>query len=172
MNIKSHCGICDHRIYDFNTGAICGLTNEAPDFVRKCNYIKPEKKLEEKIVEVHTKLKLVTKTKTDTISHFIFFTLLNIALVTVYYFLATYDNYEGYVPGLRFVIIGSLCLLAIAIGPINKYRRDYKIAKNDKQRLDELLKIYKLDYEVSINIVNEAHGDYDIEKQVKIFRIG
>lgn len=172
MNIKSHCGICDNRIYDFQTGAICGLTNEAPDFVQKCNYIKPEKQLEAKIVEVYTKLKLVTKTKTDTISHFIFFTLLNIGIVVTYYFLAIYGGNDGYAPGLRYIIIGSLCLLGISIGPINKYIRDYKIAKNDKQRLDELLKIYKLDYEVSINIVNEAHGDYDIEKQVKIFRVG
>jgi len=72
VQIKSHCGICDHRIYDFKTGSICGLINEAPNFTHKCNYIKPEKKLEEKIVEVHTKQKLVTKTKTDTISHFLY----------------------------------------------------------------------------------------------------
>ncbi|WP_046756754.1 hypothetical protein [Kordia jejudonensis] len=172
IDIKSHCTICDNRIYDFQTGAICGLTNEAPNFSQKCKYIKPEKKLEEKIVEVHTKLKLVTKTKTDTISHFIFFTILNILIVTVYYFLVTYDMYNGYVPGIRFVIVGSLCLLGIAIGPIHKYRRDYKIAKNNKERLDALLKIYKLDYEVSVDIINEAHGDYDVEKQVKIFRVG
>lgn len=172
IDIKSHCGICDHRIYDFQTGAICGVTNEAPDFTRKCDIIKLEKKLEEKIVDVHTKLKLVTKTKTDTISHFIFFTIINIVIVVTYYFLAVYGGNSGYAPGLRYVVIGSICLFGIAIGPINKYRRDYKIAKNNKERLDALLKIYKLDYEVDIKIINEAHGDFDVEKEVKIFRTG
>jgi len=93
-------------------------------------------------------------------------------ILFIYYLLATYEGYDGYVPGLRFVVIGSICLFGVSIGPINKYIRDYKIAKNNRQRLDELLKIYKLDYEVSINIINEAHGGYDVEKQVKIFRVG
>jgi len=172
MNIKSHCDICDHRIYDIQTGGICRLTQKAPNFVQKCDVIKLEKQLEAKIVEVHTKLKKVIKTKTDTISHFILFSLINVAILTIYYFLYTYEGNVGTAPGLSFIIFIAICLFGVSIGPINTYRRDYKIAKKQQATLDALLKIYKLDYEVSIDIINEAHGDFDVEKQVKIFRVG
>ena len=172
MEVKKHCGICDHKIYDIQTGAVCGLTKKAPDFVRKCNYIKPEKALEAKIVEVHTKLKLVTKKKADTISHFIFYSLINVGVLTIYYFLYFYEGNVGTAPGLPFIIFLFIGLLGVAIGPINTYMRDYKIAKNQQKELHAILKIYKLDYEVSIKIFNEAHGDFNVEKRVKIFRVG
>ena len=172
IDIKSHCGICDHRIYDFQTGAICGVTNEAPDFTHKCNVIKLEKKLEEKIVDVHTKLKLVTKTKANTISHFILFASLNVLFWFIYYFLYVHEGNNDTIVGLPYVVFVSICLFGVAIGPVNKYVRDNKIAKKDKEHLDALLKIYKLDYEVDVNIINEAHGDFDVEKEVKIFRTG
>ncbi|WP_420573346.1 hypothetical protein [Kordia sp.] len=172
MNNKAHCGICDHKIYDFDIGAICGITNEAPNFSGKCNSIKPEQQLEAKIVDVHTKLKLVTKTKKDTIGHFILYSLINIAIVTLYYFIFTHEVQTGGKKGVLVIAFLSICLFGIAVGPINTYVIDYKIAKKAKEELDALLKIYKLDYEISIEISNEAHGDYDVEKKVKIFRIG
>ncbi|WP_298520930.1 hypothetical protein [uncultured Kordia sp.] len=134
--------------------------------------IKLEQQLEARIVDVYTKLELVTKTKKDTISHFIFYCLGIVGVFIVANLLsASETSIRGYSMS-PFVIFLVICFAAVAIGPINKYRRDYKIAKKQQEELDELLKIYKLDYKVSVKIINEAHGDFDVEKEIKIFRVG
>ena len=77
MNNERHCRICDHRKLDMMTGSFCGLTNAKPDFSNQCNTIQLNKTLEERIEEIEVKLKLVTRTKTDTIGHFIMFFIQN-----------------------------------------------------------------------------------------------
>lgn len=34
-----HCNLCENEEWDLINGSICNLTNEKPDFYKKCNYI-------------------------------------------------------------------------------------------------------------------------------------
>lgn len=172
MQSERHCRICDHRKLDTMTGSFCGLTNAKPNFSKQCNAIQLNKTLEERIEDVEVKLKLVTRTKTDTIGHFIFYFLISLSIIFVALYLGNYAYDWGVISTIPLIIIGvGFSTLVIAVAPVNKYRTEIAIAKKNKANLLEILNLYKLAYTAEIKIT-DVHGTHEVEKNIKVFRTG
>lgn len=79
-------------------------------------------------------------------------------------FLAKYLLKFNAISSLPFIIslVGVLFVLPIAIGPLNTYLNDLKLAKQIKDELDEVLEIYDIKYDIDINFGKAYHGTQDV----------
>ncbi len=170
MDIRKHCQLCNHQIVDFKTGTICGITERKPDFVNKCVNAKFDEKLESKIEAVNIDYESILKTKWLVYTNFIVFLLVAIAVILAGYFLAQYLLKFRVVAAAPFIIslTGLLFVLPLAIGPLNTFRNDLKIAKAKKEHVDKVLDLYGIKYNINISFGKKYHGTQDVLVDLKI----
>lgn len=176
-----HCLLCEHQQNNFMSGVYCGITQKKPEFDKTCDSIKFDKVLEEKILENNIELKLVELTKVDTIGHFIIF--LSIGIACLFFGIFLVDTYwlkfmeDPYIHG-RYSLAVMIVILTIGVGiiifataPVNLYLRKYKIAKLKKKKLDDILKVYNLTYNINLSIQKKWPNTFEVTKDLKIYTI-
>ena len=171
MNNTQHCKLCNHKIIDFKTGTLCGLTNKKPDFQHKCGVIKLEDTFKNQIENVNIEYEAVLKTKTDTIGHLILYAIIAIALVLGGFLLGKFILEKGVISTIPLLIMAvGLAALAFAFAPLNKYNTNLKIAKNKKVTLDTLCKMYGYNYDIDITHLKDSLENKFYETDLKIRR--
>lgn len=85
------------------------------------------------------------------------------------YYIGKYAFDNGVISTVPLIIIAiGLGILVFAAGPLNKYRNELAIAKNNKEKLDEVLNLYKIDYEIDLEYGEEIHGTREVRADLKI----
>nr|WP_321236864.1 hypothetical protein [uncultured Psychroserpens sp.] len=169
MDLTQHCKICDHKIIDFKTGTLCGLTNKKPDFQHKCGVIKLEVEFEKNIENVNIEYEAVLKTKTDTIGHIIMYSMLAFVLILGGFLLGKFILEKGVISTIPIVIMTiGLAALGFAFAPLNAYNTNLKIAKKRKDALDTVSKMYGYDYDIDITHLKDSLGNKFYETDLKI----
>ncbi|WP_338378713.1 hypothetical protein [uncultured Flavobacterium sp.] len=177
-NLTKHCELCLNHSINFQKGTFCILTNEKPNFDKKCSKIKFGKNLKEKITEVNVEYKKINNEKILVYIYFIIFIILAIGV-----FLSTYFFYE-YISGiLKSYISKSLVLFAIAIitflsigivllgyafGMLNKHLFDKKANLKVKSELDSIIDLYDMIYEIDIKIKDRILKPSEVKTNLKI----
>lgn len=173
-----HCLLCENRQHNVEHGVYCGLTDKKPDFNKTCNLIKFGKALEDNILDKNVELRLVEKTKVDTLGHLVIF--LSIGLVVIFfgvYLLGNYGfNFTGdYFRGSAYVTVVASAITFIGVSflvnaftPLNLFFRNLKVAKTNKEKLDSILNEYKLEYELELSIHKKWPNDIDVEHKLDI----
>lgn len=172
MNITKHCQLCDHQIVDFKTGTLCGLTNKKPDFINTCAKAKLESKLRPKIESTNVEYEGILKTKTLVYINFVVFLVIGLAVILAGYFLAQYLLQFRVIAAAPIIIsaVGLLGVLPIAIGPLNQYKNDLKLAKAKKDDVDKVLKIYNIKYDIDLAYGRKYHGVQDVDVELNIYK--
>jgi len=67
------------------------------------------------------------------------------------------------------IAIGS-GILVFAVGPLNKFRNKLTIAKSNREKLDEVLNLYKIDYDIDLEYGEKIHGTREVQADLKIKR--
>lgn len=170
MKITKHCQLCDHQIVDFKTGTLCGLTNRKPDFTNTCAKAKLDSKLRPKIESTNIEYETILKTKTLVYINFVIFLVVGIAVILAGYFLAQYLLKFRVIAAVPFIIsaIGLMGVLPLAIGPLNQFRNDLKLAKAKKDDVDNVLKIYNIKYNIDLTFGDKYHGVQDVGVDLNI----
>ncbi|SDI01074.1 hypothetical protein [Winogradskyella thalassocola] len=169
INTK-HCQFCDHQKVDFKTGTICALTDRKPDFATKCANAKLDKKLESKIESINIAYEAVLKTKLLVYINFVVFLVIAVSVILAGYFLAQYLLNFRVIAAAPFIIssVGLLIILPLAVGPLNTYRNDLKLAKAKKDELDAVLNIYNIKYDITIYFGDKYHGTQDVAVDLQL----
>lgn len=171
MDLTLHCKLCDHRIIDFKTGTLCGLTNKKPDFHNKCGVIKIEDNFKKQIEDVNIEYEVVLKTRVDTYGHLIMYGILAIALILGGFLIGKYILEKGVISTLPIAIMTiGLVVLGIAFAPLNLYNTKLKIAKKKKDTLDTLSKMYGYNYDIDITHLKDSLGNKSYETDLKVRR--
>lgn len=170
MNVTKHCQLCDHQKIDFKTGTLCTLTDRKPEFINKCVKATFNTKLESKIKDTNIEYISVLNTKWLVYINFVVFLLIALAVILAGYFLAEYLLKFRVVAAAPFIIslVGLLFILPLAVGPLNTYKNDLKLAEAKKEDLDAVLKIYNIKYNIDISFGKKYHGTQDISVDLKI----
>ncbi|WP_204346524.1 hypothetical protein [Psychroserpens algicola] len=169
MNLTQHCKICDHKIIDFKTGTLCGLTDKKPDFQHKCGLIKLDAEFEKEIEHVNIEYETVLKTKTDTVGHVIMYSILALALVLGGFLLGKFILDKGVISTVPIVIMTvGLAALGFAFAPLNLYNTNLNIAKKRKDALDSVSKMYGYNYDINITHLKDSLGNKFYETDLKI----
>ncbi|MFD2564768.1 hypothetical protein [Aquimarina rubra] len=169
MDNTQHCLLCDHRTQSLQSGIVCGITNQKPDFIQKCGLIKLEGQLKHRIEEVNINYKKVLQKKPDTIFHFCLFTIIGLIVLAFGFFLGFYIVKGGGLSVGPIIIIAlGLGILGYAAAPLNYYRRETNNVKLLKKRTDILVDLYGLQYEIDIKIIEKKHHEIEVKKHLKI----
>ena len=165
-----HCLVCENSKKDFKTGTYCGITNEKPKFINKCSSKIFGKTLEQKIKDVNKAIKLVEITKGKTTLHVITYLSFSIMILIADYIITNYIWKLGWMSSVTLTIGAvGLGMIPMAIAPLNKYNRTIKLAREDKIKLDELLSVYNMSYDIEVIAKEGPHDIVDVETNLKIY---
>ncbi|MET2984192.1 hypothetical protein [Aureibaculum conchae] len=173
-----HCLLCENQKHNFENGVYCGLTDKKPDFEKTCNLIKFGNALEDSILEKNVELRLVERTKVDTIGHLVIFLLIGLCVVFFGSYLLDIFGIkllthrggvraEALMPMVFIVLIG-IGLIVFAVAPVNLYRRNLKVAKTNKEKLDKILDEYNLTYTLDLSLHKKWPNDIEVEHKLNV----
>ena len=92
------------------------------------------------------------------------FFIIALTVILAGFFLAKYLLKFRVIAAAPFIIslVGLLFVFPLAIGPLNTYKNDLRLAKIKKDDLDTVLKIYNIKYNISISFGKKYHGTQDV----------
>ena len=181
-DLTKHCELCLNHSINFQKGTFCILTNEKPNFDKKCSKIKFGKNLKDKITEVNVEYKKINDEKILVYIYFTVFLLLAITVFLSTYFFSEYISHrlKSFIgrPGGRptglfigsiviFISIG-IALLSYAFGMLNKHLFDKKANLKNKNELDSILNLYDMIYEIDIKIKDRILKPSEVKTNLKI----
>jgi hypothetical protein len=154
---------------DFKIGVICGITNEKPKFLEKCSSKVFEETMRQKIIELDSNLKLIENMKPATMLHLYTFLGFSVTALISTYFLTIWLWEKGWMSTIS-ITVGAigLGLIPLAVAPLNKYKRRISIAKENKDKLNTVLKLYNIEYEIITNLIKGPHDSIDIETDLTL----
>ena len=62
-------------------------------------------------------------------------------------------------------------LLAIAFRPLQQYKKELAVAEEKRKELHAILKKDNLDYKADVSVTQDAEGEFEIKKSIKLFTI-
>lgn len=123
-------------------------------------------KFEERVKKVNIEFENIKKTKTDTYGHVVIYTAIILAVMFSGYYLGTYAWDIG---AISTIGIG-MGVLVFAAGPLYKFRNESVIAKNNKEKLDEVLNLYNITHEIDLTYGEKIHGTREVQADLIIKR--
>ena len=171
MELSRHCALCDNQIVNLKDGTTCKLNGKKPEFNKTCSKIELNDKFELAVKKANIELENIKKAKTDTYGHVLIFALVSLAIMFAGYYLGTYAWESGVISTVPLIIIGvGFGVLPFALGPLNKFRSELSLAQNKKDKLDEVLNLYNIDYEIYLKYGKKIHGTQEVQADLKINR--
>lgn len=176
MNNSQHCNLCENRLFNIHEGTRCNLTGQRPEFNRSCTDIKFGERLEKVIAEINVDLELIKRTRNLAYGNFFFFILISLVFIGVGIYLGThlltFSTTSYLVSTVPFIIGGiGISIIPMASGPLNKYRQGITVARKKKKDLDEILKLYNIEYIIEIKVNKDLHGNIDTESKIEFMRM-
>lgn len=169
MNLATHCSLCDHQKVDFKKGTICSLTNTKPQFNKTCSKIKLTDEFEKKLKEVNIKFKKVNDQKILVYIYFVIFLSIGLSIIIGGYLLGKYVLGSGVISTVPIIIMGvSLAPLMLAFGNLNNFRQKLDVARTDKEKIDQVLEAYHIDYDIKIKFGKKYHGTQEVSATLNI----
>ena len=87
------------------------------------------------------------------------------------WYLGKYVYATGALSTVPIIVIGiGFLLFPAAFGPLNFHRRDLKMAREEKEKLDKILSLYNRRYKIDITFGKEIHGTQEVFSDVRMER--
>lgn len=168
MELVRHCELCDHQKKSLKEETTCGLTNRKPEFNKTCIKIELNEKFENILKSFNISYEKFKRAKFLTYAYFVVFFIIGISVIIGGYLLGKYAFDNRVFSAAPLIIMGvGLGPLGMAFGTLNKHRLDLNAAKVKKDRVDQVLKLYRIEYEIDIKFGKEYHGNQDVYVDLK-----
>jgi len=163
MDLSKHCNLCDNQKVDFKKGTTCALTNRKPEFNNTCAKIELNEKFEGKVKDVNIRYQKANRAKAVTYSYFIIFAIIGISVIVGGFLLGKYIFEGGVISAIPIIIMAvGLGPIGMAFGALNNHHNELKIAKSQKNMVDDVLNLYRINYDINIKFGKEYHGNQDV----------
>lgn len=168
MDLARHCELCDNQKISLEFGTTCELTNRKPEFNKTCSKIQLNEKFENKLKSVNIEYENFKRKKTLTYTYFVVFLIIGIAVIVGGYLLGKYALGKNVISTVPLIIMGvGLIPLGMTFGTLNKYKQEINIVKSKKDKVDEVLNEYRIEYEIDIAFGDEIHGTQEVYAELK-----
>ncbi|MCU4189188.1 hypothetical protein M9Q43_08435 [Flavobacterium sp. HXWNR29] len=168
MDLARHCELCDNQKINLEVGTTCGLTERKPEFNKTCSKIQLNEKFEKKLKSINIEYENIKRKETLTYTYFAVYLLIGIAVIVSGYLLGKYALNKSVISTVPIIIMGaSLAPLGLAFGTLNNFRQSIQVAKNKKDKIDEVLNEYRIEYEIDITFGEEIHGTQEVHAKLK-----
>ncbi|MCB9185733.1 MAG: hypothetical protein H6601_03220 [Flavobacteriales bacterium] len=169
FELTKHCSLCDNQVVDFNIGTTCSLTNQKPDFNESCPKIVLGDKFWESLKTLNIQQQLLLNAKTITYLNAGVFAVIGIAIIYGGYYFGSMIWDAGFISTVPLTIVGvGLLVTSYSLAPIRTFSNKLSIAKEKKDRMDGVLKLYGIEYDIKLKVEKEIHGSHDIRMELKI----
>ncbi len=167
-----HCELCDHQQVTLKDGSICGLTERKPEFNRTCLKITLNEKFQGKLLDANVHYKQIFGRKSWVSAYFMVFMIIGIAVILgaawFTYYLYNLTETTGVISVIPFIIGGvGFAVMAMANGTRNKFRKDLDEAKHKKEKIDSVLELYNINYDMNIELGQVYHGKQEMNVDVR-----
>lgn len=164
MMLRSkHCEICENQIVDKRTGIKCGITEEKPQFEKKCEKITFDKKYEKKILEVNIDFEKNNRRKAKIYGKIFGLLSGGISIMLLGLFLGLFALEGGVISTLPLIIIGvGFLVIPKGLQLLVAFKQEMSVAKGKKIELDNLLSMYNIKYDLELKFNEDRHGNIDI----------
>lgn len=167
--LSRHCELCDHQEFNFKTGTTCALTKRKPEFNRTCSKIELSAKFENHLKTINITYLHLKKKKAMTVAYFITMLLIGVSIITGGILLGKYALGNRVISAVPILIIGlSLGPLVMAFGKLNSYLQEFRVSKSKKERLDEVIELYSIQYDLDIKFGKEYHDNQEVYVDLNI----
>lgn len=167
MDLVRHCELCDHQKVTLKEGTTCGLTEKKPAFNKTCSKIALNDKFDQKLKTATIEYEKLKRSQLLTYVYFVVFIIISITVITGGYLLGKYALDSGVISTVPIIIMAvGLAPLGMAFGTLNKYRRDMEIAQSKKSKIDAVLDLYGIRYDIEIQFGKEYHGTQDVQVDI------
>lgn len=148
---------------DIKKGLVCGLTDEKPNFIKRCENALFNENFEQQLIEMTYFLKLNERDFNNFRTRFIFNLILSVLLIISGIIIFTGINL-GYVIVFGFGIGGFLftvgiILLSRSVYKFNRLKTFLEISKNKEAIFNSLADIYGFTFQVDLELLPEVHGE-------------
>ncbi|EDM44606.1 hypothetical protein SCB49_13580 [unidentified eubacterium SCB49] len=168
MDLARHCDLCDNQKTNLKIGTICGLNERKPDFNKTCSKIELNEKFENKLKLVNIDYENIKRKQLLTYIYFAVFMIIGIAVIVGGYLFGKYVFDSGVISTVPIIImVVGLAPFAMAFGTLNKHRQEIEIAKNKKDKVEEVLNEYSIEYDIDISFGKEIHGSQEVYAVLK-----
>lgn len=172
MDLAAHCELCDHQLTTLKFGTTCGLTERKPEFNITCMKIELHDKFEKKLKLVNIEYENLKRRKLLTYIFFTFFLCVGIGVIIGGFLFGKYIWDHGVISAGPIIIMGvGLGPLGMAFGALNKHLQEIRVAKHRKDRVDEVLKVYRIQYDINIEFGKKIHFQQEVFTDLKIRRV-
>lgn len=152
-------------------GSVCGLTDKKPEFNKTCFKIEFEDTIEDRIQEVNTRLVQEESKRFWIYGYFSIMVLGGLALFALAYFLVNHvalmnDELNGrgqivwILPVISFAI--GVKILGLGVGTLRTHLIEMGDRNEKKKRLDQVLYLYNIEYNLKIKLGKKYHGTQDV----------
>ena len=168
---REHCVLCDNKIVDFNTGALCILTNAKADFKIKCNKIILENELQNSLKKVSVELALIENRKKTVYGHLILYFVLGLIALYGANFFTKYLYELGWISSISILFYTiAIGIIGFSFAPLGMYVNDKNIALGRRNKIKGVLDIYGYDYSSNVIITKKPHDTFDTKAIIKVYR--
>ncbi len=169
MDLAKHCELCDNQKTSLKDGTTCGLTDRKPEFNITCTKIELNEKFENKLKTVNIEYDKIKRTKVLTFINFGIFITIGLIVIIGGYLFGKYALESGVISTVPIIIMGiGIGPLGMAFGTLNSYRQRNDVAKSKKNKIDEILNIYRIEYNIDIKYGKEFHGTQEVFTDLKV----
>jgi len=169
MDLARHCNLCDHQKISLKEGTTCGLTDQKPEFNKTCFKIELNEKFEDTLKSVNIEYEQIKQTKTLTHLYFGVFITLGIAVIIVGYLLGKHALNSGVISTVPLIIMAiGLAPLGKALDTLTKYRQRIQVAKSKKDKMDEVLNVYRIQYDIDMKFGKKHHGTQEVQTKLNV----
>ena len=183
MENNWHCELCNHQRKNLREGSICNLTKRKPDFNRTCSKKLFSTQFKDRLREVNVVYEHVIQDKWWNYSYTILFGLLGVGLLglSVYSLIYVSEMHSSLAPSnthalklylIPFIIFGvALKFLSQAIGMYNMYILKTREAKLRKDRIDAVLELYNITYDIEIDLYPNYRSPQDAKVDLEVHNL-
>lgn len=159
INLAEHCRNCENQIVHFTSGTVCGVSNRKPAFLKSCPKIKWGEKLEANIIDINVTIKELEATKPSVMFKFWSQVVAGVAVVFAGIYLLQMGLLHGIFATLPFIIMAAgFSAFPIGFYSLMKHKSAYSAASSKKEKLDSILELYNVEYDLKIELGKEIHG--------------
>lgn len=177
MKKKKHCDLCDNQILNIDVGLICAVTKGKPSFTNLCTKINLKNRLKTRLEDVLIEYEYLKQNKEKLFIN----TYLKLILGLLIFFCGCFSlkflydqgnfsplialKYLILVPGIS--ITTGLYFMKFAISKLVIIKKEFSNAREAKNNLDKVLKLYSNKYSYTVNFDEEVHGIQNVNVEIE-----
>ena len=148
-----------------------GSTNQKPSFDKTYSKIELGEDFEKRLGLVHIEIEKLKKKKASIYIYSFLYMVIGCTLILsqrnlLVEFTLTYSSYVITLRSLLVIVVG-FGLLGAAYSKLNKYRKQAKILKDKKNKIDAVLNKYQIEYSCRVEFGEKYHGNQDVNVELK-----